>query len=99
VIKQSPTILLPRWKDILDELAAAATMTGRIPLSVCIMPCDVPTRWDTTYKMLIFAYQYREAIDRITSEHGLKLRDYGLSESEWETVKQLQESLSAHGAN
>ena len=43
--------------------------------------------------MLKFAYTYREAIDRITGDREMKLRDYELFESEWETVKQLRDSL------
>ena len=46
--------------------------------------------------MLKFAYSYWEAIDRITGDHVLKLRDYELLESEWETVKQLHDSLNVH---
>ena len=43
--------------------------------------------------MLKFAYSYQEAIDRITGDRALKLRDYELLENEWETVKQLRNSL------
>ena len=43
--------------------------------------------------MLKFAYTYREAIDRITGDRSMKLRDYELSEREWETVKELRDSL------
>ena len=43
--------------------------------------------------MLKFAYQYREAIDRITGDCAMKLREYELLESEWETVKHLRDSL------
>ena len=43
--------------------------------------------------MLKFAYSYREAIDKITGEGAMKLRDYELLESEWETVKHLHDSL------
>jgi hypothetical protein len=57
------------------------------------MPRDVSTRWNSTYDMLKFAYTYREAIDKITGERALKLREYELLESEWETVKQLRDSL------
>ena len=60
------------------------------------MPQDVSTRWNSTYEMLKFAYLYREAIDKITGERALKLRDYELLESEWETVKQLRDSLKVH---
>ena len=57
------------------------------------MPRDVSTRWNSTYEMLKFAYLYREAIDKITGERAMKLRDYELLESEWDTVKQLRDSL------
>ena len=57
------------------------------------MPRDVSTHWNSTYDMLKFAYLYWEAIDRITGDCALKLRDYELLESEWETVKQLHNSL------
>ena len=63
--------------------------------SVRIMPRDVSTHWNSTYDMLKFAYSYREAIDKITGDRAMKLRDYELLESEWETVKQLQDSLKA----
>ena len=46
--------------------------------------------------MLKFAYLYFEAIDKITGECAMKLRDYELLESEWEMVKQLRDSLKVH---
>jgi hypothetical protein len=96
-IKRSTTILLPRWKTILEELASAAAATpnqsNKKPLSVRIMPRDVSTRWNSTYEMLKFAYLYREAIDKITGDRAMKLRDYELSEREWQTVKELRDSL------
>jgi hypothetical protein len=92
-IKRSTTILLPRWNEILQELATAAATTDKKPLPTRIMPRDVSTRWNSTYDMLKFAYAYREAIDKITGERAMKLREYELLESEWETVKQLRDSL------
>ena len=77
----------------MEELATAAVATEIKPLSVRIMPRDVSTRWNSTYDMLKFAYLYRDAIDKITGERALKLRDYELLESEWETVKHLRDSL------
>ena len=77
----------------MEDLAAAAATTEKKPLSVRIMPRDVSTRWNSTYEMLKFAYLYREAIDKITGERAMKLRDYELLESEWDTVKQLRDSL------
>lgn len=49
--------------------------------------------------MLKFAYMYREAIDKITGDRAMKLRDYELSESEWKTVKELQDSLKVRKHN
>ena len=49
--------------------------------------------WNLTYDMLKFTYTYHEAIDKITGDRAMKLRDYELLKSEWETVKQLQDSL------
>ena len=58
------------------------------------MPRDEKTRWNSTYDMLKFAYTYREAIDRITGDRAMNLRDYELSDDEWETVRQLCDSLN-----
>ena len=94
-IKRSTMILLPWLKEILEELATIAINTKKKLLSVRIMPRDVSTCWNSTYDMLKFAYSYHEAIDRITGDRAMKLRDYELLESEWETVKQLRDSLKA----
>ena len=78
---------------VLGVLTAAATAADKKPLSIRVIPCNVSTRWNSTYDMLKFMYLYQEAIDRITGDHALKFRDYELLESEWETVKQLHDSL------
>ncbi|KAF5374631.1 hypothetical protein D9615_008911 [Tricholomella constricta] len=93
-IKNSSTILLPRWYEIVEECAAAVNILNKKKaLTVRKMPRDVTTRWNSTYDMLTFAYAYRAAIDKITGERALKLRDYELSETEWAIVKQLRDSL------
>ena len=94
-MKRSTTVLLPWWKEILEEIAATETAnpSNKKPLPVWIMPQDVSTHWNSTYEMLKFAYSYCEAIDKITGECALKLRNYELLESEWETVKQLRDPL------
>ncbi|KAI0292463.1 hypothetical protein B0F90DRAFT_1575375, partial [Multifurca ochricompacta] len=66
-IKNSSTLILPRWKDTIKELAP----TSDENLTVCMMPRDVCTRWNSTYDMLKFAYKYREVVDKITSERSL----------------------------
>jgi hypothetical protein len=63
-IKNSMTIILPRWYAMLDELE----LKGRM------MPRDVTTRWNLTYNMLEFALTFREALDTITGEKDMKLR-------------------------
>jgi len=44
-IKNSSTIILPRWYKVLESLL----------LAPCMMPCDVATRWNSTYNMLEFS--------------------------------------------
>ena len=53
------------------------------------MPRDVSTRWNSTYDMLKFACTYREAIDKITDERAMKLREYELKDDEWKIIEEL----------
>ena len=57
------------------------------------MPRDVTTRWNSTYDMLVFAIEYRKALDVITSERDMKLRSYELSQDEWDIATHLCEVL------
>ena len=77
-IKNSTTIILPEWYRILEQLK----------LKKRIMPRDVSTRWNSTYIMLQFALHYQKAIDEITSNRHMKLRDYDMVK-EWDLVSQL----------
>ncbi|KIM40436.1 hypothetical protein M413DRAFT_54247, partial [Hebeloma cylindrosporum] len=72
-IKNSSTIILPRWLAKLQELG----------LHVRTMPRDVSTRWNSTFDMVNFAIDYRTAIDAITSNRDLNLRKYELADEEW----------------
>lgn len=58
-----------------------------------MIPRDVRTRWNATYDMLDFAYQYKTAINKITDIRDMKLRDYEIEASEWEIVRQLRDLL------
>ena len=58
-----------------------------------MIPRDVRTRWNATYDMLDFAYQYRVAINKITDICDMKLRAYKIEAHEWETVRQLRDLL------
>jgi hypothetical protein len=87
-VKNSSTILLPEWNKVLKQLAE-----GDKALSLCIMPRDVSTHWNSTYDMLKFAYAYRDAINQMTDQRALNLRHCVLPEVEWELVKQLWDVL------
>ena len=56
-----------------------------------MMPCDVTTRWNSTYDMLVFALEYRKAIDEISGDR--EMRKYELKEKEWKVVQQLCDIL------
>ena len=57
------------------------------------MPCDVMTWWNLTFDMLDFALQYQKAINSISGERELELRQFELSASEWKIAEQLRDIL------
>ncbi|KAF8817217.1 hypothetical protein BYT27DRAFT_7032389, partial [Phlegmacium glaucopus] len=61
VIKNSTTIILPKWFSTLEDLG----------LSACMIPHDVSTCWNSTFDMLDFAIDYRAALDSITSDRDM----------------------------
>ena len=58
-----------------------------------MIPCDVSTWWNLTFDMLDFAVEHITAIDTITGDHEMKLRQYELNEDDWEMARQLQDVL------
>jgi len=58
-----------------------------------MIPCDIHTRWNATYDMLNFAYEYKEAINQITDRREMKLWDYKIKLHEWDIIKQLWDVL------
>ena len=62
-------------------------------LSQQMMPRDVITRWNTTYDMLVFAIKYRDALDSITGNQRMKLRQYELTEEDWDIAGKLCDVL------
>jgi len=56
------------------------------------MPRDVITRWNSTYDMLVFALEYRQAIDDISGDR--EMRKYELEEEDWALVQQLCDILA-----
>jgi hypothetical protein len=81
--------MLPRWIQILEDLIKEAGLSD--PLTIRMMPRDVVTRWNSTYKMLIFTLEYRKAIDEISVDRDM--RKYELSDDEWGLVQELCDVL------
>ena len=82
-IKNSTTIVLPQWFTVLQDLELTERM----------MPRDVTTRWNSTFDMLDFAVKHIAPINVITSDREMKLRQYELSEDEWDVAHQLRDVL------
>lgn len=61
-----------------------------------MMPRDVTTRWDSTYDMLEFAVTYHDALDNITTDRDMKLRQFELSEEGWVLTTHLCDALKVH---
>ena len=55
--------------------------------------CDVSTCWNSTYNMLLFAYNFHPAIDSMTGQHDFDLQKYKLSSAEWGIAKELRDVL------
>ena len=91
VIKNSTTIILPRWNEIIEQ--CTATSTSKKKLIVRKMPQDVSTRWNSTYDMVKFACTYSEPINKITGDCSLKIRQYELKDHEWTIAEQLRDCL------
>ena len=82
-MKNSTTIILPQWFSILSDLELAERM----------MPHDVMTCWNSTFDMLDFAVEHIAAINTITGDRDMKLRQYELSEDDWSFARQLRDVL------
>jgi hypothetical protein len=82
-IKNSTTLLLPQWFSVLRDLNRPEVM----------MPRDVATRWNSTFDMLDFAVEHITAINIITADRDMKLRNYELSEGDWGIARQLRDVL------
>ena len=54
-----------------------------------ILPHNIVTQWNSTYYMLSFAIKYCCAIDAMTANKSLKLRNFELETEEWVIAKDL----------
>ena len=79
----STTIILPLWFQTLAKLKLEARK----------MPRDVLTWWNSTFDMLEFALQYREAVDDIAGNKTANLCQYELNDEEWWIAEQLHDTL------
>jgi hypothetical protein len=68
MIKNSMTMLLPQWIQLLEDLTEGNLSN---PLSIWMMPHDVATCWNSTYDMLMFALDYCEAINGISGDRDM----------------------------
>ena len=82
----SSTLVLPAWRRLLEELKKPN----------CLMPRDITMHWNSTYDMLNFALEYREAIDILTANQQNELQAYELNEREWAIARQLSKILKVH---
>ena len=58
------------------------------------MPRDVATRWNSTFDLLEYALKHWKAIDLVTQQHELGLRQFELTDPEWTVVEQLHSVLN-----
>jgi len=65
-------------------------------LALRILPCDISMWWNSTYDMLCFAVEYRQAIERMTSDWKNNLHQFELEEDKWLIVTQLKDMLEVH---
>jgi hypothetical protein len=61
------------------------------------MPRDVKIRWNSTFDMLDFAVEHIAAINTITGDRDMKLRQHELSEDDWDMACQLRDVLKVRG--
>ena len=64
-------------------------------MDVRLMPRDVATWWNSTFDMLQYALEHRQAIDLVTQRHELGLQRFELTDDEWKVIQQLCDVLKA----
>ena len=74
---------LPEWYHILERLKLVKKM----------LPCDVPTCWNLTFKMLNTANEYRAAVDELTGNCLMGLCKCKMNDDEFVISKELRDVL------
>jgi hypothetical protein len=67
----STMLLLPAWAKCLQELEQEYRL----------LPCDVQTRWNSTFDMLKVVLEHREAVDKFTADRNNELRELELNDA------------------
>lgn len=57
------------------------------------MPQGVSMRWNLTFDTLRFAIEHHTAINIISADRDMKLREYELGKEDWITAEQLCDVL------
>ena len=65
----------------------------KLKLNAHKMPHDVLTRWNSTFDMLAFALEYKAAVNDIAGNRVANLRQFELSDEEWQIVEQPHDTL------
>ena len=58
-------------------------------MKITCMLRDIATWWNSLFDLLEYTLKHRKAIDLVTQQHELGMRDFELSDNEWEFVEQL----------
>ena len=58
-----------------------------------MMPRDIMTCWNSTYNMLEIDIEYCEELEAMTGNQKMKMRQYKLTEEDWNIATQLQDVL------
>ncbi|KAF7300003.1 hypothetical protein MKEN_01322600 [Mycena kentingensis (nom. inval.)] len=84
-ILHSTTILLPQWKELLEEL----------DMGVRVLPRDVKTRWNSTFDLINTLLQYKRAVQQFTASADHGLRVYEIDSEEWTALADLRDVLQS----
>ncbi|KAJ7768982.1 hypothetical protein B0H16DRAFT_1307592, partial [Mycena metata] len=78
-IIHSTTIALPAWRKACKDHSIQSRL----------IPRDVRTRWNSLYDMLVVAIEYRQVVNSLTSDRTLNLREYEISDLEWDILNDM----------